>query len=111
MQRIAEKAKRRKVALTIDKKLEIIKSIDARSAYTVIVGKYRRYMYIAQWTVANIKKDASKFKTFKKSMEISFRKATSKMMKTGKYKKIDETLCMYVCTCMCIVSVLCWICE
>ena len=64
--------------MTIEEKLEIIKSIDAGSSYTVIVGKHGTY--IAQSTVANIKKDESKFEAFKKSTEISFRKATSKMM-------------------------------
>ena len=98
---VAEKAKQRKVALTIDEKLEII---DAGSSYTVIAGKYGTC--IAQSTVANIKKDASKFKAFKKSMEISFQKATSKMIKTVKYKKIDKVLCLYVCMyvyCECFV--------
>ena len=37
---MVETAKRRKLVLTIDKKLEIIKSIDAESSYTVIAEKY-----------------------------------------------------------------------
>ena len=94
--RSAKKAKQRKVTLTIDEKLEIIEFVDAGSSCTVRAGKYSTYMYIAQKsTVANIKKDASKFEAYKKSIEISFRKATSKVMTTGKYKKIDEALCMY----------------
>ena len=52
--------KRRKVVLTIDEKLEIIKSIDAGTSYTLIAEKYG----IARSTVANIKKDASKVEAF-----------------------------------------------
>ena len=75
VRRMAEKAKRRKVVLTIDEKLEIIKSIDAGLSYTVIAEKYG----IARSTEANIKKDSSKVEAFKKtSMEMGFRSATSK---------------------------------
>ena len=46
------------------------------------------------------KKDASKVEAFKNLVEIGFRKATSKTMKTGQYKKLDKVLCMYVhCDC------------
>ena len=95
MRRIAEMAKQRKVALMINKKLEIIESIDAVSLYTIRAEKYGTY--IAQLTVANIKKDALRFEVYKKSMEISFRKAASKMTKTGKYKRLmKRCVCMYV---------------
>ena len=40
VQRIVEQAKQRKVALTIGKKLEIIKSMDAGSSFTVVAEKY-----------------------------------------------------------------------
>ena len=70
MQRIVEKAKRRKVALPIGKKLEIIKSIDAGTSDTVIAKKYSTC--IARLTVANIQKDASNVKAFRKSMEMGF---------------------------------------
>ena len=53
---MAEKIKRKKVMLTIDEKLEIIKSIDAGTSYTLIAEKYG----IVRSTVAKIKKDASK---------------------------------------------------
>ena len=89
---------KKSIALTISEKLEIIKSIDAGSSYTAIAQK--NDTCIAQSTVANIKKDASKVQAFKKSMEMGFRKATSKMMKTGEYKNLNEALCMYVhCDC------------
>ena len=80
-----EKAKRNRVVLTFNKKLEIIKSIDAGSLYTVIAEKYSTCN--AQLTVANIEKDASKVGEMKKSIEIGFRKATSKTMKISKYQK------------------------
>ena len=72
----------------IDKKLEIIKSIDAGSSYTVIAEKYG----VAWSTVANIIKGASKVEAFKKSMEMCFQEAASKTMKTGEYQKLDEAL-------------------
>ena len=53
-----EEAKQRKVVLMIGEKLEIIKSINAGSSYIVIAEKHGTC--IAQLTVANIKKDASK---------------------------------------------------
>ena len=51
---MAKKAKWTKVVLTIDEKLEIIKSIDAGSSYTVAAEKD----VIAWSMVADIKKDA-----------------------------------------------------
>ena len=54
--------------------------------------------------VANIEKDVSKVEAFEKLMEMGFQKAASKMMKTGKSKKLDEALCMYMyymyCDCL-----------
>ena len=50
---MAKEAKWRKVVLTIDEKLEIIKSISAGSSYTVVAEKDG----IAWLTVADIKKD------------------------------------------------------
>ena len=73
----------KKVVLTINEKLEIISSIDAASSYTVIAEKY--CTCIAWSMVANIKKNASKVEAFKKSMEMGFWKATSKMMKIGEF--------------------------
>ena len=87
MQRIAEKAKWRKVALTISEKLEIIKSINAGSSYIDIAEKYSTC--IARSTVANIKKDVLKVEAFNKSVEMGFRKATSKTMKTGEYTVVS----------------------
>ena len=95
VRRLAEKAKRRKLALAIGKKLEIIKSIDAGSLYTVTAEKYDTC--IAWSMIANTQKDVLKVKAFKKSMEMGFQKATSKTMKTGEHKKLDKALCMYIC--------------
>ena len=78
----------------IGEKLEIIKSIDAGSSYTFKAEKWGTC--IAQLTVANIEKDASKVKVFNKSTELGLRKAKSLAK---------------CCVCMCIVIVLCWICE
>ena len=98
MQRITKKAKWVKVALTIGEKSEIIKSIDAGLSYTDIAEKYGTC--IAQSMVANIRKDVSKVESFNKSMEMGFRKASSKTMKTGKYIKLDKALRIYVhCDC------------
>ena len=87
---MAEKVnKRRKGVLTIDKKLETIKSIDAGASYTLIVEKYG----IARSTIANIKKDALKVEAFKKkSMEMGFWKATPKTINNGEYEKLDKAL-------------------
>ena len=59
---MVEKANQRKLVLTIDKKPEIVKSINAGASYTctctVIAEKYSTS--IAQSMVAKIKKDVSK---------------------------------------------------
>ena len=62
--------------------------------YTAIVGKYSTC--IAQSMVVNIKKNALKVEAIKKSMEMGSPKTTSKTMKTGKYKMLNEVLCIYV---------------
>ena len=54
----------------IDKKLDIIESIDAGSSYMVKAEKYSTC--IARLTGANITKDASKVEAFKESREMGF---------------------------------------
>ena len=58
--------------LTIDEKLEIIKSTNAGASCTCAVIAEKYGTCIARSTVGNIKKDALKVEAFKKSMEIGF---------------------------------------
>lgn len=64
-------AKRKKVVLTIEEKLEIIESLKSGTSYAVISERYG----IGRSTVANIKKNSSKLETFKqKTVEMGFKK-------------------------------------
>ena len=59
VQKMAEKAERRKVVLTTNEKLEIVKSIDTGTSYTIVAEKFG----IARSTITDMKKDASKVET------------------------------------------------
>ena len=64
-------AKRKKVVLPIEEKLDILESIKSGTSYTVISERYG----IGRSTVADIKKNSSKLVTFKqKTVEMGFQK-------------------------------------
>ena len=64
-------AKRKKVALTIEEKLEILDSIKTGTSYTVISERYR----VGRSTMADIKRNASKLEKIKqKTVEMGFKK-------------------------------------
>ena len=64
-------AKRKKVVLTIEKKLEILDSIKTGTSYTVISERYG----VGRSTVADMKRNASKLEKIKqKTVEMSFKK-------------------------------------
>ena len=82
-------AKRKKVVLTIEEKLEILVSIKTGTSYTVILERYG----VGRTTVADIKRNVSKLEKFKqKTVEIGFKKATFKVTKIGEYEKLDKAL-------------------
>ena len=82
-------AKRKKVVLTIEEKLEILDSIKTGTSYTVISERYG----VGRSTVADIKRNASKLEKIKqKTVEMGFKKATFKVMKIGEYEKLDKEL-------------------
>ena len=82
-------AKRKKVVLIIEEKLEILNSIKTRTSYTVISKRYG----VGRSTEADMKRNASKLEKIKqKTVEMGFKKATFKVMKIGEYEKLDEEL-------------------
>ena len=58
---MAQEMKQRKVVLTVDEKLKVLKSINTGMSYTIIAEKFG----IARSMVANMK-DATKLEAFKK---------------------------------------------
>ena len=82
-------AKRKKVVLSIEQKLEIIELLKKGTSYTIILEKYG----IGRSTVSDIKKNESKLNEFKKKMTDKAVKAVNtKTMKMGSHEKLDVAL-------------------
>ena len=87
--------KRRKVVLSIDDKLEVIKMLKQGTSYTIIAEKYG----IGRSTVADIKKSESKLLDYKMKMAtMGVKVGEKKAMKTGSYELLDPAL---YCAAMC----------
>ena len=88
-------AKRKKVALTIEEKFEILDSIKTGTSYTVISERYG----VGRSTVADIKRNASKLEKIKqKTVEMGFKKATFKVKILFERPYPDSTQTFTVCT-------------
>ena len=82
-------AKRKKVVLTVEKKLEIIELLHKKTSYTVIAEKYG----IGRSTITDIKNSKAKLQSFKEKMkEMGLKEVTAKSMKIGAFEKPDEAL-------------------
>ncbi len=84
--------KRKKIVLSIEDKLDILKLIECETSYTVISEKYG----IGRSTVGDIKKQKSKLESFKRRLQdMGMKKIESKTMKIGEYKLLEEALYIY----------------
>ena len=82
-------AKRRRLVLSVEDKLDILKLIEAGTSHSIIADRYG----IGKSTVGDIKKNKSRLEVFKKKTEdMGMKKACQKVMKFGEYKELDEAL-------------------
>jgi len=81
--------KRRKVVLTIEKKLEVLDLLQKKTSYTVIAKKYG----ICRSTITDIKNSEDKLRSFKEKMtEMGVKEVKTKSMKMGSFDKLDDAL-------------------
>ena len=84
---------KKKIVLTVEEKLEIIKETQRGVSYTLISEKYG----IGRSTVVDIKKNKAKLRAYKHKMtEMGVKKVTTKSMKMGAYDKLDEALYIWL---------------
>ena len=89
---VKSSAKRKKIVLSIEDKLEILELLQKGTSYTIVSEKYG----IGRSTVANIKKNESKLKVFKQRMtDMGVKSVDTKAMKLGTYEKLDAALYMW----------------
>ena len=87
--RCAPPAKQKEIVLSIEKKLEIIDSLQKGASQSVIAEKYG----IGRSTTADIKKQERKLRSFKQRMtELGIKNVKVKAMKIGSHKQLDEVL-------------------
>ena len=85
----AKKAKKRKrVVLSLDQKLEVLKLIDTSTSYTIICEKFG----IGRSTVSDIKKNRDKLLTFSKELKEMGTKRKVKVMKLGDDPELDKAV-------------------
>jgi len=78
--------KRRKVVLTIEKKLEVLDLLQKKTSYTVIAEKYG----ISR---SDIKNSENKLRPFKEKMtEMGIKEVKTNSMTMGSFDKLDEAL-------------------
>ena len=79
--------KRKRVVLSIENKLKILKLIDSNISYTVISQRFD----IGQSTVCDISRKKDELLRFSQKI-IDMGAKNVKTMKVGEYEKLDETL-------------------
>ena len=88
-ERCAPPAKRKKIVLSIEQKLEIIDLLQAGASCSIIAEKYE----IGRSTITDLKKQVRKLRSFKRGMtELGLKNVKVKAMKIGASKKLDEVL-------------------
>ena len=86
------KPKQKRVVLTLEKKLEVIKMLDEAVSYTIISEKFR----IGHSTVGDIKKNSDKRLQFSKDREARGMKEEIKSMKLGANPDLDKVFIVYL---------------
>ena len=82
-------AKRKKIVLNIEQKLEVIDLLQKGASYSTVADKYG----IGRSTIADIRKSAEKLRSFKQRMtEMGVKDVKVKAMKIGAHEKLDEGL-------------------
>ena len=88
---MAVASKRKRVVLTIEDKLEVLKLIDKSTSYTIICEKYG----IGRSTVSDIKKNREKILKFQKEIKEMGTSRKAKVMKLGDDPVLDRAVFMW----------------
>ncbi|KAJ8030305.1 Jerky protein-like-like [Holothuria leucospilota] len=83
--------KRKRVVLTIDKKLAILKRLSDGESATRLAEE----MGVGKSTISDIKKTGPKLKEFASNMELSSSPASKKTMRLSKDSELDDTLSLW----------------
>lgn len=87
----SKSGKRKRVVLSIDQKIEVLKLIDKGTSYTIIMEKFG----IGRSTVANIKKKRSSLMDFRRQMKEMGTVRTVKTMKLSEDPKLDQAVLVW----------------
>lgn len=88
MAAVVPSKKRKRLVLTIEQKLEVLKMLDKSISYTIICEKYG----IGRSTVSDIKKSRDKLLKFKKDIKEMGTKRKVKVMKLGDDQLLDKAV-------------------
>uniref|UniRef100_A0A1X7VWW7 HTH psq-type domain-containing protein n=1 Tax=Amphimedon queenslandica TaxID=400682 RepID=A0A1X7VWW7_AMPQE len=88
-----DKAKRKRIVLTLEEKLDVIKMLNKAVSYTVISEKFG----IGHSTVGDIKKNRDKILQFSKEREERGVKEVVKSMKLGANADLDKAVYIWLC--------------
>ena len=87
----SKNAKRKRVVLSIDQKIEVLKLIDKGTSYTIIMEKYG----IGRATVSDIKRRRSSLMDFRRQTKEMGLVRTVKIMKLGEDPKLDQAVFLW----------------
>ena len=87
----SKSSKRKRVVLSIDDKIEVLKLVDKGTSYTIIMEKYG----IGRATVSDIKKKRSSIMDFRRQTKEMGVGRTVKTMKLGEDPKLDQAVFLW----------------
>lgn len=85
---MASAKKRKRVVISLELKLEVLKMIDSSTSYTIICEKYG----IGRSTVSDIKRNREKLLAFKKKLKEMGTKRNVKVMKLGDDEELEKAV-------------------
>ena len=88
---VTPRKKRKRVVLTIEQKLEVLKLVDSSTSVTVICEKFG----IGRSTVSNIKTNRAKLLSFKRELKEMGTKRDVKVTKLGEYPLLEKALYLW----------------